>query len=116
MAYKTTTKTYVVEDHYDGGSADRWQRATLKVTVDANGNGSWKITMNNDSSVNGYGTGRAVYLKVLIDGDYIAGSASSSYTTHGSDLDAPGYREYPCGNNTSDSGILQYLQQVLMSQ
>lgn len=43
--YVSTTKTYTVKDTY----SSYWLQADLSVTIDASGNGSWTLTMTNDT-------------------------------------------------------------------
>lgn len=115
--YLYTEATFELEDHYDSNGNDRWQKTNLNLKVDKDGKVSYTITMTNDSSVNGYGSGRGVYLNIEADGHLIAGCrgvdpnitvadgwpSTSNYVAHGSDFNAPGYKVYPCGNNTSYS-------------
>lgn len=43
--YTSTTRTYTVKDTY----SSYWMQAYLSVTVDGSGNGSWSMTMTNDT-------------------------------------------------------------------
>lgn len=102
--YKSTTETYELEAHNTGSDGgDRWQHVKLVVTVDASGNGSWTITTTNDSSENGIGDGRGIYLKITLDGTYIQGSAKAGYTDYNSSSDSR-WKTYPTGHNTSKTG------------
>lgn len=83
--YLYTSNTYTIKDYY----GNDWAQASLAVTVDSAGNGSWTLTMTNDE-----GGGHWHYLGLYLS---IAGSViyNKYYTTT---------NKFPTGHNTSASG------------
>ena len=83
--YLSTSNTYTIRDYY----GNDWAQASLAVTVDSAGNGSWTLTMTNDE-----GGGHWHYLGLYLS---IAGSViyNKYYTTN---------NVFPTGHNKSASG------------
>lgn len=83
--YLSTSNTYTIKDYY----GNDWVQASLAVTVDSAGSGSWTLTMTNDE-----GGGHWHYLGLYLS---IAGSViyNKYYTTN---------NVFPTGHNKSASG------------
>ena len=83
--YLSTSNTYTIKDYY----GNDWVQASLAVTVDSAGSGSWTLTMTNDE-----GGGHWHYLGLYLS---IAGSViyNKYYTTS---------NVFPTGHNKSASG------------
>lgn len=79
--YETTTKTYTVKDTY----GSYWLQAYLTVTVDGSGNGSWSLSMTNDTGGRSVGSlvfsinGSMIH-DLYYDGSYNPSASSSPYT------------------------------------
>lgn len=83
--YLSTSNTYTIKDYY----GNDWVQASLAITVDSAGSGSWTLTMTNDE-----GGGHWHYLGLYLS---IAGSViyNKYYTTN---------NVFPTGHNKSASG------------
>jgi hypothetical protein len=96
--YLSTTKTFSLSDSYIG-DREYWIKATVTVTIAADGKISYTIKMTNDHAGS---MGRAVYLNIKINGTTVQGPKYY----HQGDPGNYGWCNFPTGHNTSRSSFL----------